>query len=190
MRDIENTCHICHYFCRSEMPLAHCPRCDADWTDITQEILLRKTSCHYRDGTFDGADGFLFITTQRIFWHTQGRPAMIYVANNVIDALGAMIMAAFNHAAGNKKGHAPKRLFSIQYSDLQTATIGNGRGGTSGIDGYIALMANVLTQRFLTRNTYEICDAINIRIRLKDSGTEIKAYYYYQSRIHNIVLNR
>ena len=48
---------------------------------------------------------------------------MIYVANSVISALGAMIMAAFNHAAWNKKEHAPKRLFSIQHSDLQTATI-------------------------------------------------------------------
>lgn len=54
---------------------------------------------------------------------------------------------------------------------------------------YIANMANKLKNKYQTRNPFEICDALGIRIRHKDLGTEIKAYYYYQSRIRNIVLN-
>jgi Zn-dependent peptidase ImmA (M78 family) len=47
----------------------------------------------------------------------------------------------------------------------------------------------MLTRRFQTRNPYEICKELGIRIRLKDLGTDIKAYYFYQSRIRNIVVN-
>ena len=55
--------------------------------------------------------------------------------------------------------------------------------------GYIADVAEKLTRKYDTRNPYEICDALGVRIRLKDLGTGIKAYYFYQSRIRNIVLN-
>ena len=68
---------------------------------------------------------------------------------------------------------------------------GNSRGGgykLASMD-YIARVAGKLTRRLHTRNPYEICDALGIRIRLKDLGHDIKAYYYYQSRIRNIVLN-
>jgi len=58
----------------------------------------------------------------------------------------------------------------------------------SSID-YIAGKANRLTRKYHTRNPYEICDGLGVRIRLKDLGTGIKAYYFYQSRIRNIVLN-
>lgn len=54
---------------------------------------------------------------------------------------------------------------------------------------YITREAKLLTRKFKTRNPYEICDELGVRIRLKDLGTDIKAYYFYQSRIRNIVLN-
>ena len=54
---------------------------------------------------------------------------------------------------------------------------------------YISRKANSLTQKYATRNPYELCEALDIRVRLKDLGTDIKAYYFYHSRIRNIVLN-
>jgi len=54
---------------------------------------------------------------------------------------------------------------------------------------YITREANKLTQKYRTRNPYEICDALGVRIRYKDLGQDIKAYYVYISRIRNIVLN-
>lgn len=53
----------------------------------------------------------------------------------------------------------------------------------------IIRVANTLTHKYQTRNPYELCDALGVRIRLKDLGTDIKAYYFYHSRIRNIVLN-
>lgn len=53
----------------------------------------------------------------------------------------------------------------------------------------IAEAANSLIRKYDTRNPYKICDELGVRIRLKDLGTDIKAYYFYQSRIRNIVLN-
>jgi Zn-dependent peptidase ImmA (M78 family) len=50
-------------------------------------------------------------------------------------------------------------------------------------------MAEKLCRKYATRDPYEICDALDVRIRLKDLGTDIKAYYFCHSRIHNIVLN-
>lgn len=55
--------------------------------------------------------------------------------------------------------------------------------------GYIADVVNKMTRKYDTRDPYEICDALGVRIRLMDLGTDIKAYYFYQSRIRNIVLN-
>ena len=54
---------------------------------------------------------------------------------------------------------------------------------------YISRMANELIQKFDTRNPFEICQGLDIKIRLKDLGRDIKAYYFYHSRIRNIVLN-
>lgn len=54
---------------------------------------------------------------------------------------------------------------------------------------YISSVAEKLTRKYDTRNPYKICDALGVRIRIKDLGTDIKAYYFYQSRIRNIVLN-
>ena len=46
-----------------------------------------------------------------------------------------------------------------------------------------------LSRKYQTRDPHELCDALGVRIRLKDLGTDIKAYYFYQSRISSIVLN-
>lgn len=48
---------------------------------------------------------------------------------------------------------------------------------------------DALIRKYETRNPFELCDDLDIRIRYKDLGTAIKAYYFYQFRIKNIVLN-
>jgi len=58
----------------------------------------------------------------------------------------------------------------------------------SSID-YISRLADDLTIKYNTRNPYELCDELGVSIRLKDLGTDIKAFYFYQSRIRNITLN-
>lgn len=54
---------------------------------------------------------------------------------------------------------------------------------------YVAKIADKLTREYKTRDPFEICAALGIRVRYMDLGTGIKAYYYYKSRIRNIVLN-
>ena len=54
---------------------------------------------------------------------------------------------------------------------------------------YITREVCKLTSKYQTHDPYELCDALGVRIRLKDLGTDVKAYYFYQSRIRNIVLN-
>ena len=54
---------------------------------------------------------------------------------------------------------------------------------------YITRTANKLTRKYQTRDPFELCGALGVRIRYMDLGTNIKAYYFYQSRIRNIVLN-
>ena len=54
---------------------------------------------------------------------------------------------------------------------------------------YISSVANGLIHKYNTRNPFEICKNLGIQIRLKDLGESIKAYYFYHSRIRNIVLN-
>lgn len=54
---------------------------------------------------------------------------------------------------------------------------------------YIAGVVNKLVGKYQSRNPYEICDGLGIKIKHKDLGDEIKAYYYCTSRIRNIVLN-
>ena len=58
----------------------------------------------------------------------------------------------------------------------------------SSID-YISHEVSKLVRKFKTRDPYKLCDALGVRIRFKDLGTDIKAYYFYHSRIRNIVLN-
>ena len=55
---------------------------------------------------------------------------------------------------------------------------------------YITRVANNLTHKYGTRDPYRICENLDIKIRLKDLGRDIKAYYFYHSRIRNIVINQ
>lgn len=48
---------------------------------------------------------------------------------------------------------------------------------------------NALTREFATRDPFEICNNMSIRIHYKDLGNALKAYYFCQSRIKNIVIN-
>jgi Zn-dependent peptidase ImmA (M78 family) len=54
---------------------------------------------------------------------------------------------------------------------------------------YVSNSAHMLIKKFKTRDPYELCDALDIKIRYKDLGTQIKAYYIYIARIRNIVIN-
>ena len=54
---------------------------------------------------------------------------------------------------------------------------------------YISQKVTSLTKKFSTRDPFEMCKYMDIKIRYADLGHLIKAYYFYQSRIKNIVLN-
>ena len=54
----------------------------------------------------------------------------------------------------------------------------------------ISRTVDKLSRKYWTRDPYELCDALGVQIRLKDLGTDIKAYYFYLSRIRSIVLNQ
>jgi len=54
---------------------------------------------------------------------------------------------------------------------------------------YIADEVKKLTGKYQTRDPRKLCDALGIRMCIRDLGTDIKAYYYYQSRIRNIVVS-
>jgi len=55
---------------------------------------------------------------------------------------------------------------------------------------YITRVADGLARKYQTRDPYELCGELGVRIRFKDLGQDIKAYYFYQSRIRNIVINQ
>ena len=50
---------------------------------------------------------------------------------------------------------------------------------------YISRVADDLTRKFDTRNPFEICDGLGIKIRLKDLGQDIKAYVLFLSQSHS-----
>jgi len=54
---------------------------------------------------------------------------------------------------------------------------------------YIARTVNKLVVKYQSRNPYKLCSELGIKVKQKDLGEEIKAYYYCTSRICNIVLN-
>ena len=54
---------------------------------------------------------------------------------------------------------------------------------------YISSVVKKLVSKYDTRNPLQICSDLDIKIRLKDLGRDIKAYYFYHNRIRNIVLN-
>ena len=54
---------------------------------------------------------------------------------------------------------------------------------------YIIRAVEELTQKYGTRDPYELCDYLGIRIRYKDLGKKLKGFFFYQSRIPNIVID-
>ena len=48
---------------------------------------------------------------------------------------------------------------------------------------------NKVVNKFKTRDPFEICKNLNINIYYKDLGLSVKAYYFCQSRIKNIIIN-
>ena len=58
----------------------------------------------------------------------------------------------------------------------------------SSID-YISSVVDKLSRKCETRDPYKICRELDVKIRYKNLGRDIKAYYFYHSRIRNIVVN-
>lgn len=54
---------------------------------------------------------------------------------------------------------------------------------------YIIQAAQGLIARHGTRDPYDLCDALHIRIHRIDMQRRIKGFYYYQSRQRNIVID-
>ena len=54
---------------------------------------------------------------------------------------------------------------------------------------YISGAVVKLTRKYMTRNPYELCDWLNIKIHYIDLGPRVKALYNYENRMRNIVLN-
>ncbi len=54
---------------------------------------------------------------------------------------------------------------------------------------YICENVNKVIKNCDSRNPFEICKEVDIHIHYKDLGSALKAYYFYQSRIKNIVIN-
>ncbi|CAK7087482.1 MAG: hypothetical protein ENTB_04232 [Enterocloster aldenensis] len=55
--------------------------------------------------------------------------------------------------------------------------------------GYIIRTVDELTQKYGTRDPYELCDCLGIRIRRIDLEKKLKGFFFYQSRIPNIVID-
>ena len=53
---------------------------------------------------------------------------------------------------------------------------------------YISRTVEKLVRKYQTRDPYELCDALDVRIRYKDLGS-CMAYYFTQSRVSSIILN-
>lgn len=49
-------------------------------------------------------------------------------------------------------------------------------------------VSNII-KKFDTRDPFNICSNMNIHIYYKDLGSSLKAYYFYHSRIKNIIIN-
>ncbi len=55
--------------------------------------------------------------------------------------------------------------------------------------GQIIRTVEKLTYKYGTRDPYVLCDRLGIRIRRKDLKKKIKGFFFYQSRIPNIVID-
>jgi len=58
----------------------------------------------------------------------------------------------------------------------------------SNID-FIHEKVDTIIKKFDTRDPFEICKCMDVHIHYKDLGNALKAYYFCQSRIKNIVIN-
>lgn len=54
---------------------------------------------------------------------------------------------------------------------------------------YITEKVEHIVRQYRTRDPFVLCDELQIRIRYKDLGTALKAYFFCQSRIKNVVIN-
>ena len=54
---------------------------------------------------------------------------------------------------------------------------------------FIHQLVHATIEKYGTRDPFEICRCMGIRIHHKDLGLTLKAFYFYQSRIKNIVIN-
>ncbi|MBQ8331869.1 MAG: ImmA/IrrE family metallo-endopeptidase [Clostridia bacterium] len=54
---------------------------------------------------------------------------------------------------------------------------------------YISERVCALTRRYGTRDPFQLCDALHIGVKYKELGRQLKAFFFYQSRIKTIVLN-
>ena len=54
---------------------------------------------------------------------------------------------------------------------------------------YIISVVDQLLRKHKTRDPFVACDELGINVRDMDLGQDMKAYYFYQSRIRNIILN-
>ena len=54
---------------------------------------------------------------------------------------------------------------------------------------FVHKRVEAITKKFGTRDPFEICKSMDIHIHYKDLGNSLKAYYFCQSRIKNIVIN-
>ncbi len=54
---------------------------------------------------------------------------------------------------------------------------------------FINQLVHATMEKYGTRDPFEICRCMGIRIHYKDLGPALKAFYFYQSRIKNIVIN-
>ena len=46
-----------------------------------------------------------------------------------------------------------------------------------------------LIKKYDTRDPFKLCKELKIKVHYKDLGYALKAFYFYQSRIKNIVIN-
>lgn len=54
---------------------------------------------------------------------------------------------------------------------------------------YILHAVDTLVERYGTRDPYELCDALGIRVRRIDLKKRLKGFFFYQSRIATIVVD-
>lgn len=54
---------------------------------------------------------------------------------------------------------------------------------------YIVKRANTVIKRCGTRDPFDICEALGVNVKFTPLCPELKAYYFYQSRIRSVVIS-